>query len=91
MTSGYVVGIVPNETDIASIPFWFDGPDVPDMVDTGKIRESNSRAIAAGISPFPAEKVRRALWAGGEPLVVAHRGKLMQHVAPLVPKYSRNR
>ncbi len=61
--SGYVIGIIPGDVDLASVPIWFGRPELPERVNAAVIKAERTLAESAGIKPFSPEKitaVRRA-------------------------------
>lgn len=61
--SGYVIGIIPGDLDLASAPIWFGRPELPERVTPAVIKAERALAESAGIEPFSPEKitaVRRA-------------------------------
>jgi hypothetical protein len=61
--SGYVIGIIPGDLDLASAPIWFGRPELPERVTPAVIKAERALAENAGIQPFSPEKitaVRRA-------------------------------
>lgn len=58
--SGYVIGIIPGEIDLASAPIWFGRPQLPERVTPAVIRAERALADRAGIKAFGPDKVRGA-------------------------------
>ena len=59
--SGFVVGIIPGDVDLAAEPIWFGHPELPERVTPEAIKEQRSLADSAGIKAFDPEKVKSAL------------------------------
>lgn len=59
--SGYVIGIIPGELDLASEPIWFGRPQLPERVTAEIIKEERALADSAGIKPFSPEKITGVL------------------------------
>ncbi len=58
--SGYVVGIIPGELDLATEPIWFGRPQLPERVTPEVIKEERALADRAGIKAFGADKIAGA-------------------------------
>lgn len=58
--SGYVVGIIPGELDLATEPVWFGRPQLPERVTAKIISDERALADSAGIQPFGADKADAA-------------------------------
>jgi len=58
--SGYVIGIIPGEIDLASEPIWFGRPELPERVTPEVIKGERTLADSAGIKPFSADKIKGA-------------------------------
>ena len=84
--SGYVIGIIPGELDLASAPIWFGRPGLPERVTPKVIDEERALAESAGIKAFGPDKVKGALRDAieAEDLAALLRGP----AADLVLKYS---
>ena len=85
--SGYVIGIIPGEIDLASEPIWFGQPDLPERVTPEVIKEERSLADSAGIKPFGPDKIdavrRDAIEAGD--LAALLRGPAAEFVLEYSP------
>jgi hypothetical protein len=84
--SGYVIGIIPGEPDLAAGPIWFGRPELPERVTPEILAEERALAESAGIGAFSPDEIERA-WRGdleAEDLAELLRGP----VADLVLKYS---
>lgn len=55
--SGYVIGIIPGEIDLASAPIWFGRPELPERVTPEVIKEERALADSAGIKAFSPDKI----------------------------------
>jgi hypothetical protein len=55
--SGYVIGIIPGDLDLAAEPIWFGRPELPERVTPEVIKAERALADSAGIKPFSPEKV----------------------------------
>jgi hypothetical protein len=55
--SGYVIGIIPGQLDLASAPIWFGRPELPERVTPEIIKAERTLADSAGIKPFSADKI----------------------------------
>jgi hypothetical protein len=86
--SGRLVAILPGDADLASTPFWFGAPELPERVTGAMLASARAEAEAAGVRPFGAEAVAAALAAGGETLVLPGRGELRRAAAELVLAHS---
>jgi hypothetical protein len=84
--SGYVIGIIPGEVDLATAPIWFGRPELPERVTPEIIAEERALAERAGIGAFSPDEIERALRGAleAEDLSELLRGP----VADLVLKYS---
>jgi len=84
--SGYVVAIVPGNLDLTRSLIWFGTPALPEQVDGKTIDAERARAIAAGIRPPLAGRVRsarrdaRAL--GDKRDLLREAALLIEHYAP---------
>ena len=58
--SGYVIGIIPGELDLAAEPVWFGRPQLPERVTEKIISDERALADSAGIKPFGPVKVDAA-------------------------------
>jgi hypothetical protein len=58
--SGYVIGIIPGELDLATEPIWFGRPQLPERVTPEVITEERELADRAGIKAFGADKIAGA-------------------------------
>jgi hypothetical protein len=58
--SGYVIGIIPGEIDLAAAPMWFGRPELPERVTPEVIQEERAIADSAGIKAFSADKIADA-------------------------------
>jgi len=56
--SGRVIGIVPGNVNLASVPLWFGSPGLPERVAIQAARPERLRAEAQGFRPFSPAKVR---------------------------------
>jgi hypothetical protein len=84
--SGYVVGIIPGELDLATEPIWFGRPQLPERVTPEVIKEERALADKAGIKPFGPDKITAAR---GEAIEVEDLEALLRGVAAdLVLKFS---
>jgi hypothetical protein len=83
--SGYVVGIVPGSAELSRVPMWFGTPALPESVDASAVRSERSRAVAAGIGPLPADRVRAAL---RERLELRDKLDLLREAGALVQLYA---
>lgn len=83
--SGYVVGIVPGTADLGRVPIWFGTPQLPGSVDASAVRSERSRAVAAGIRPVSADRVRAAL---RERLELGDKLDLLREAGALVQLYA---
>lgn len=86
--SGRLVAILPGDADLASTPFWFGAPQLPERLTGAMLASARAEAEAAGVRPFGAEAVAAAEKAGGEPLVLPGRTELRQAAAELVLAHS---
>jgi hypothetical protein len=59
--SGYVVGIIPGQVDLASAPIWFGRPELPERVTPEVIKGERTLADSAGIKAFGPDKTGGAL------------------------------
>jgi hypothetical protein len=59
--SGYVIGIIPGQIDLASAPIWFGRPELPERVTPEVIKEERALADSAGIKAFSPDKIKGAL------------------------------
>jgi hypothetical protein len=83
--SGYVVAIVPGTADLSRVPIWFGTPALPESVDASAVRSEHARALAAGIRPLSADRVRAAL---REPLELHDKLDLLREAGALVQLYA---
>lgn len=84
--SGFVVGIIPGEIDLAIAPVWFGRPQLPERVTPQIIKAERALAERAGIRPFGPETVERAR---REPIEAEDLEALLRgRAADLVLKYS---
>ncbi len=84
--SGKVIGIVPGDLDLATVPIWFGAPNLPERVTAETIRAERARAEQAGVKALAPRRV-----AGLERPAVKVRdlATLLREVAaPLLEKYS---
>jgi hypothetical protein len=58
--SGYVIGIIRGEIDLAAEPIWFGRPELPERVTPEVIKEQRTLADSAGIKPFSPDKIKGA-------------------------------
>jgi hypothetical protein len=58
--SGYVIGIIPGDIDLAAEPIWFGRPGLPGRVTPEVLREERALADSAGIKPFSPDKIAAA-------------------------------
>lgn len=84
--SGYVIGIIPGDIDLASEPIWFGRPQLPERVTAEIIKDERTLADSAGIKPFSPDKIEAARRDGieAEDLAALLRGP----GADLVLKYA---
>lgn len=59
--SGYVIGIIPGDVDLATEPIWFGRPQLPERVTPEVIKEERNLADSAGIKAFGSDKVKSVL------------------------------
>jgi hypothetical protein len=59
--SGYVIGIIPGELDLAAEPIWFGRPELPERVTPEVIKGERTLADSAGIKPFSPDKIAGVL------------------------------
>lgn len=84
--SGFVIGIIPGEIDLASAPIWFGRPQLPERVTPRTVAAERALAERAGIRPFSAEKVKAAT---RNAVAVEDLGALLRGpAADLVLKYA---
>lgn len=83
--SGYVVAIVPGNLDLTRSLLWFGTPALPEQVDGKTIDAERARAIAAGIRPPPANRVRLAR---RDALALADKDDLLREVLLLIERYA---
>jgi hypothetical protein len=84
--SGYVIAIIPGETDLTQAPIWFGRPELPERISTPRVQSERALAAAADIRPFAADKVQNVRQ---EPIQAADLFSLLRdHVANLVLEYS---
>jgi hypothetical protein len=86
--SGHVIALVPGEVDLTKAPIWFGTPDLPERIDGNMVQAERKLAEAAGIAPFPADVVRRALARGDATNAADMTELLRDEVAPLIERYS---
>lgn len=84
--SGYVIGIIPGEINLAAAPIWFGRPQLPERVTPQVIREEQALAGRIEIRPFSQEKIQRATRKAIEAADLA--ALLRGPAADLVLKYS---
>jgi hypothetical protein len=58
--SGYVIGIIPGQPDLATVPIWFGRPELPERVNAAVIKAERTLAESAGITPFSPDKITAA-------------------------------
>jgi hypothetical protein len=58
--SGYVIGIIPGDVDLAAAPIWFGRPELPERVTPEVIQGERALADSAGIKPFSPDKIAGA-------------------------------
>ncbi len=56
--SGFLIAIIPAQLDLSKEPVWFGTPALPERIDGKTITSERTRAIRAGIKPFPADEVK---------------------------------
>jgi hypothetical protein len=83
--SGYVVAIVPGALDLTRSLLWFGTPALPERVDGKTIDDERARAMAAGIRPPPANRVRLAR---RDALALADKDELLREALLLVERYA---
>lgn len=84
--SGYVIGIIPGDIDLASEPIWFGRPELPERVTAEVIEVERTIAEEAGITPFDAEQIAAVQ---GDPIEVEDLADLLRGpAADLVLKYA---
>jgi hypothetical protein len=55
--SGRVIGIVPGDIDLATVPIWFGTPELPERVTKDMIESERARAEQAGVRAFARARV----------------------------------
>lgn len=84
--SGFVIGIIPGEIDLASAPIWFGRPELPERVTPDVIKEERALADSAGIKAFSPDKITGAR---RDPIEVDDLAALLRGAAAdLVLKFS---
>jgi hypothetical protein len=84
--SGYVIGIIPGQIDLASAPIWFGRPELPERVTPAVIKEERALADSAGIKAFSPDKIAGAR---RDPIEVDDLAALLRGpAADLVLKFS---
>ncbi|HYC60642.1 MAG TPA: hypothetical protein VEK79_13840 [Thermoanaerobaculia bacterium] len=58
--SGYVIGIIPGQVDLAVAPIWFGRPQLPERVTPEIIKAERALANRAGIKAFGRDRIDRA-------------------------------
>ncbi|HRW53657.1 MAG TPA: hypothetical protein P5081_12300, partial [Phycisphaerae bacterium] len=85
---GHIVVIVPGDVDLATAKFWFGSRELPERIDLAEIQRQIALADQAGISSPSAAAMAAAVAAGGQPLVVSDRAKLLETAAELIVQES---
>lgn len=85
--AGRVVALVPGPIDWETDPVWFGAPELPERIDATIAAAERARALAAGIGPFDAGQVSRALAAGGPALAVVDGIALQKELHTLYERY----
>ncbi|HEX9985430.1 MAG TPA: hypothetical protein VGF69_19390 [Thermoanaerobaculia bacterium] len=84
--SGYVIGIIPGDVDLASEPIWFGRPGLPGHVTPEIIEAERTLAESAGIKPFSPDRIAAARL---EPIEVEDLAALLRGpAADFVLKFS---
>jgi hypothetical protein len=84
--SGFVIGIIPGDVDLAAEPIWFGRPELPERVTPEIIKEQRALADSAGIKPFGADKIKSVL---RDPIDAENLAELLRGpAADLVLKYA---
>ena len=86
--SGRMVVFVPGKIDLRHALVYFGSTRLPEQVDAARGAEELARARAAGIRPFPKERVRRAMREGRTALALKDSRELYHAVAALVEEYA---
>jgi hypothetical protein len=55
--SGRVIGIIPDNVDLATAPIWFGSPELPGRVTRAMIETEREAAEKAGVRPFPPARI----------------------------------
>ncbi|GIW74611.1 MAG: hypothetical protein KatS3mg103_1133 [Phycisphaerales bacterium] len=91
--SGYVVAVVgapiegQDALDLAKAKIWFGTPELPERVDAARIAQESALADAAGIKPFPADKIK-ALLEQNQTLREPNKAAILDEVAALIRRFS---
>lgn len=84
--SGFVIGIIPGNIDLATAPIWFGRPELPERVTPDVIVAERSLADSVAIKPFSPEKIAAAQ---RDPIIAGDLASLLRGpAADLVLKYS---
>jgi hypothetical protein len=59
--SGRVIGIIPDNIDLATAPIWFGSPELPGRVTRAMIEAERAAAERAGVRPFPQARISGVL------------------------------
>jgi hypothetical protein len=84
--SGRVIGIVPGNIDLASVPIWFGSPELPERVTASTVESERMSAERAGIRALPQARIASA---SQPPVAAKDLAALLRDVgAELVLEYS---
>ena len=65
--SGRVIGLVPGDVDVTSVPIWFGTPELPGRVTAAMAREERARAEKAGVANTPRLPAPSSEWPPSTP------------------------
>jgi hypothetical protein len=86
--SGYVVAILPGNVDLVRSLLWFGTPALPEQVDAKTISAERARAVAAGVRPLLASRLRAAR---RDALALENKGDLLREAGLLAERYAADR
>lgn len=85
---GNIVVIVPGNFELNEARFWFGSRALPEQIDAAEILRQKAMAEHAGIGLLDPVNLNQAIDAGGAPMVVADRAKLLEVAAALINEHS---
>jgi hypothetical protein len=86
--SGRLLLLVPGEPDLGSVPVFFGPPELPERIDLEHAAADLAQARAVGLAPFADARIRAALVAGGEPLVLRDSRALDHAIADWIDAWA---